>query len=283
MNKMKQILLASLFTLSLLPISAQTDSSAVANGDLRQTVDSLTRIVAELKQNQEEMKHEQHLDRVWGRKSLMGISWVVSQTLTDKTTDNEWEQEFAIGLQWGKTYYLHRKPIAGMIKFGIDWNWTDVTYAKYKNPLEDMANAPTPYYEEGDDLFTDIDLGMQQIDYGMAIGPSITVNPVGHLKAAAYFHYIPTGSMVLMDSEISAAYVGNMAWGMTVSHKAFFVGFESRWGTGKYGKFDIDDLDEDLGYDDATGEVDVPGFNNLFKDKNKMKTKSFRLSFGFRW
>ncbi len=283
MKRMFNAMTACMFLLFALPVSAQTDSSAVSNDDLRQTVDSLTRVVSELKQAQDEMKHEQHLDRVWSRKSLMGFSWVTSQTLTDKTTGNEWKHEFAAGLQWGKTYYLHRKPIAGMIKFGLDWNWMDVTYAKYKNPLEDMAGAPKSYYDEGDDLFTDIDLGMQQIDYGMAIGPSITVNPVGHLMVGAFFHYIPTASMVLMDSEISAAYVGSMAWGMTISHKAFFVGFESRWGTGKYSKFDIDDLDEGLGYDDETGEVDVPGFDNLFKDKNKMKTKSFRLSFGFRW
>ena len=42
------------------------------------------------------------------------------------------KSDFGAAIVWGKTYYLHKKPLAGMIKFGIDWSWMDLNYAQYK-------------------------------------------------------------------------------------------------------------------------------------------------------
>lgn len=34
----------------------------------------------------------------------------------------EAENDFGVSISWGKTYYLHKKPLLGMLKFGLDWS-----------------------------------------------------------------------------------------------------------------------------------------------------------------
>ncbi len=291
-NKFRSNILCVLLGCTVLPVTAQTDSTEVSNAELRQTIDSLSQTVTELKKEQAAIKREMFLNKVWGRKSLFGVSWITTQTLTDKGTGDKWKLDYAVGMQWGKTYYMHSKPIAGRIKIGIDVNWIDLSFAQYKDPLEDLKNTEEvktrnnwydDFYGEEEECDEEIDFGLQQIDLGVAIGPSITYNPVGHLKIAAYFHYIPTMSATLLNSEASTGYVGNMSLGMTVSHKSLYIGFESRWGTGKYSQFDAEDFESDFESEGDYEDSEVPELGSLFKDKHKMKTTSFRLTVGFRW
>ena len=119
---------------------------------------------------------------------------------TNSETEAEWKSDFGVSLAFGKTYYLHKKPLLNMIKFGIDATWFDISYAKYSEP-DAYANDGAYTRAYGDyggydyDDEEDIDLGIHQIDASMHVGPSITVNPIGDLKVAAYFHYVPTYSM----------------------------------------------------------------------------------------
>ena len=51
------------------------------------------------------------------------------------------KSDFGAAIVWGKTYYLHKKPLAGMIKFGIDWSWMDLNYAQYKLETYDTTRT----------------------------------------------------------------------------------------------------------------------------------------------
>ena len=42
--------------------------------------------------------------------------------------------DFGVSLTFGKTYYLHKKPLLNMIKYGIDATWFELSYAKYSEP-----------------------------------------------------------------------------------------------------------------------------------------------------
>ena len=94
----------------------------------------------------------------------IGYAW---EKLEAADFPSENESEMAFFLTWGKTFYLHKKPIANMLKIGLDFTWTDITYAKYEveNLVEESSDFmgvtfPTFYVEKSD---------MHRMDYG--IGP----------------------------------------------------------------------------------------------------------------
>ena len=80
------------------------------------------------------MRHEM---REYGKKraKYFNIGYITNQTLTDKVdAEAEWKSDFGVSLTFGKTYYLHKKPLLNMIKFGIDATWFELSYAKYSEP-----------------------------------------------------------------------------------------------------------------------------------------------------
>lgn len=97
-------------------------------------------------------------------------------------------------------------------------------------------------------------------------------SPIDHLKVSGYFHFIPSGSILVLNDEVNASYVSNFAFGGAISYKAISFGVESRWGKAKYNSFSVDE--------DAIDNPDIEDFNPddvLIKGKNRMKTKSVRF------
>ncbi len=305
---LKMALAALMLSVSGLPAAAQVNEPMVHQNGETEEVDSLRQTIAEMQRVQDEQKiqlaeqeKELRWQKVWKRKKHFGLSWITSQKLTNKDYSAEqWKQQMGIALSYGKTYYLHKKPIAGMIKFGIDLDWMDITYAKYKEPGwsvddpgegedSDAGNTDTPDEDEGfipdmDFGLDEVNLGLQQIDYGLAVGPSVTVNPVQDLMVSAYFHYHPTFSVTLLDSDIYGGYVGNMSFGMTAAWRMIYLGFETRWGSGKYFGFNVEEAGEDF-EDDMNGAIE-DGEDDMFDfqmNEKKFKTNSFRLTIGLRF
>lgn len=254
-----------------------------------QREDSLKQEITRLSAQVDEADAETRNRKIWkNRAKFFNLNYVTNQTLTRTTDlgDMEWKSEFGAGLTVGRTYYLHKKPLFNMVKFGIDVAWMDISYAKYKQPDEWGLNpALTKAYGDGgwdddydydDEMDEDLDLGLHQIDVSMQAGLSLTVNPVSHLKAAVYFRYVPTYSMVLIDESFGSGFVSNFAAGASVAYKCISVGIESRWGGN--GTYKGMELDEDgMDYED-------PDYDDLLKnDKWKMKTKSFRIYLSFRY
>ncbi len=257
-----------------IPSMAQGDSSRIAAQQSQ--IDSLKQTIVDLSHRQDESEHQAFLDRVWKRKGYLYLSYVTNQTLTDKDNPaNKWKSSTGFALSWGKTFYLHRKPLVGIIKFGLDWSWIDVSYVKYKNPNEDSTDTGS-YGDEEPEEDGGLDWGLQQVDMAMRFGPSVTVNPVDYLKVATYFHYIPTASGIILDDNINFGFVNGFSWGLNASYKVISLGFELRWASGKYRKFDSDKIGGNL----ENGEV---SFDDLFSGKPRFKTSSFRLNVGFRF
>ena len=286
---LRRLVLVTCFSAAItMPALAQTDadSTVTSTEEISRTLDSLKQSVTTLQAQQAEAEHEAYLERVWKRRRYVNFCYITSQTLTNKDIDGvEWKSKFGVALARGTTYYMHRKPIVGMIKIGLDWTQLDLTYVKYEDPSESDGSSTSStqrfrplYFDsyESTDYDLGIDLGMQQIEYAMHIGPSVTVNPVDYLKVAAYFHYVPTGTVALLDSKASFAFANNFAFGMTVAYKVISLGFETRWGSGKYNSFDSEELDVDI--ENSSNPISA-----LFTEKTKMKTKSFRLMLALRF
>ncbi len=124
--------------------------------------------------------------------------------------------DFAIAVSNGNTFYLHKKPIAGLMKFGLDWTHVDVSIAHFgefniKDGMEQMQ------------------LGHLKMDIGMGLGPSFTINPVDYLKLTAYFRVTPTYSLSFENSQLYGGYATFFNPGVHIAYKVISFGYEYRW------------------------------------------------------
>lgn len=196
---------------------------------------------------------------VWGRRKYFNINLVTSQDRKVKGVNAiKDSKDWAVGLTLGRTYYMHKKPILNMIKIGIDWTYFDLTYAKYKKETEGYN-----FY------------GDQQAEYAMAIGPSVTVNPIDHLKVGAYIRYMPACSAIFTDDDVNFQFASGGQFGVQASWKMFALGFESRWQSAKYKCLKTDEYKQFI--------EDDPSSKKEMDKKTKLKTNSFRFFIGFRF
>lgn len=98
--------------------------------------------------------------------------------------DQTLKSNFGAAFTVGRTFYLHKKPIAGLIRFGLDATWFDLNYTNYKLEYHWEDN-----YDEEEEPETS---NFHQAEIGMQVGPSVTVNPVGKLNVNAYFRFAPS-------------------------------------------------------------------------------------------
>lgn len=268
MKKLVYFIFASIF-----PLSIYAQEVSVDNGNVNK-VDSLTQVVNELSSKIQKVEDDKRSESIWKKRRKYFYIGYMNQTLTHQDVPGlEWKSDLGFSFGIGRTYYLHKKPLFNMLKFGLDATWLDISYAKYSQPKG--WEEPS----ESTELDDEEDLGTHQVEIGLHFGPSITINPVDHLKLNGYFHFIPSGSMIILNDEANTSYVSNFAVGAAISYKAISLGIESRWGKAKYNSFSVDE--EATDFEDMEGDYDVDDV--LVTGKNRMKTKSLRFFLTFRF
>lgn len=263
----KHLLLISFALLVAGGVSAQENTSS-------QSVDSLQRVVADLNEQMQSVKDAERNEAVWKNRAKYFNIGFSSQKLSPVDAPAaygdaaELKSDLGVALVWGRTYYLHKKPLARMIKFGIDFSWMDINYAKYSLP--EYAEGGTSGWagESGDEL----SLSAHQLEYGMQVGPSVTINPVDHLKAGVYFRYVPSASLMVLEDEVNANFASFFTAGGAVSYKLISIGVEGRWGRANYKNFALADELEDA----MDGDV-------IQTSKSKWKTGGVRVYVSFRF
>jgi len=278
-----------LMGLVLFPIQALAQDEITKNetsGNVSN--DSLLTLVQELQQKQAKAEQEKKWEKIWDkRKKHWSFSYITSQKLTLKNDENSVSKSsFGVNVKRGRTWYLPKKPLGGMVRFGIDLDPLDFTYVKYKSDPVSIQTT-TAVADEGEEE-EEVSLGRHQITYGIGIGPSVTVNPIDHLKASAFFHYVPGVGALIYDSKFSWGYQGMCSFGFNVAYKVISLGFEARWGSSTFSKIEYDgegdDYSDDYGdasYDEL--EDDYDPFRSLTKEKQKIKVKSFLVTLAFRF
>ena len=288
-----------LITACALLIATASVTNAQENTDsLTQRIDSLENALNSMVEKEQIREEADHINKVWKQKKIFNIGFM-NQTLKNVDIDEKLESKSALFLQMGRTISLHKKPIANVLKIGLDWV-TDISYASYEKIDEDYIEDEfgddyfdDEYYEdeEGDilgDLFG-MDLGRHQLSAGLGIGPSITYAPfankrsgIAHLKINTYFRFPPSFSAIIFsnddETEFNNAFCLYKNWGIGLQWKALYAGFETRWGEAKYKMTDFgEDMFEDI--------EEIDGINSIFSsgEKIKFKTTSSRLYIGFRF
>ena len=256
---------------------AQQDSLTATEGTQEQNISAFDAAYTE----------ESELDVInqkWkSRRKYKNIGYHI-QTLTHQDIPNmDWKSQYAFSVNMGRTFYLHKKPLAGMMKFGIDWTYIDYVYAKYKDNQETTDEGITNSTPYSSDIFSEftgdeIDLGIMQMDLGMHLGPSFTINPVGDLMISTYFHFIPSVSFVFLNDEINYNFVPYWSYGGASAWKAISLGVEYRWGKAKYKSLSMDE--EAM---DSEEDFDLSNIEDVFKKgNNRLKTGSLRIYLSFR-
>lgn len=285
-----------LIGLLLLPVHALAQENITKNetsGNVSN--DSLLALVQELQQKQAKTEQEAKWEKIWDKRNKhWSFSYITSQKLTLKNdASSVSESSFGVNIQRGRTWYLPKKPLGGMVKFGIDLDPLDFTYVKYKSDPASIQAASD--LEDENEENSGTSLGRHQITYGIGIGPSVTVNPIDHLKASAFFHYIPGVGALIYDGKFSWGYQGMCAFGFNVAYRVISLGFETRFGSSTFSKIEYDeegsDYSGDYGdYGDDYGDIsyedvidDYDPFSSLTKEKQKIKVKSFLVTLAFRF
>lgn len=197
---------------------------------------------------------------IWKKRSKYFNISILSQTFTDNEADEKYKGYVGPSISWGKTYYLHKKPIASMMKFGLDWTWLDMGSGGKKL--------------DNDVFDTDETEANMNIYIGMQFGPSITINPVQHLKVSAYFRASPSYSILILDeTSYNSALIYYNA-GCSVAWKVISLGVEWRKGSYAYNYLNGPD---DYGTYPYDPNRDTP------KSKRQIETNALRFYVGFRF
>ena len=270
-----------------------TDSiseSAVDQKALADSLQALSTELAKIKSQVNQVEKDTRLDKIWKRKKYIKIGYATPSIERADGEEMEWETDFAISLQKGKTAYLHSKPLLGRIKFGIDYGFFDFSYAKLKlkNKRHAGSSGSTGTGISNPDGFDEIvseapsssifdvvgiKLGMHKFEYTMHVGPSISVNPWNHFIISAYFHAIPTASGLVQNDTFSYGFGCGTSAGVSIAYKGLSVGVEGLWSKIKYKQVSFDD-EEDM-EDDNVSMFDTEKF------KLKESTTRFYIALRF--
>lgn len=151
---------------------------------------------------------ESHFSDVWSRKSYFNISYNSTTLSPDETIYSgigddhipEYKSNWGVSLQLGRSYALHKNPIANLLQFNIDFTYVDLGANHFeiegdgKNLYD--SNAKLSYEDRSDYFYTPWNLEKYEFNYGMAIGPSMTIAPftstnsrgLHHVKLNLYYH-----------------------------------------------------------------------------------------------
>ena len=272
------------------------DEASIYDDERDEQIDSLRQAVAMLQsqldtqqQALDEVEQDALNKKIWNDRAKYFNIYYVNQSISQEDIDGTWKNDFGVAMAMGKTFYLHKKPILGMIKFGIDWSYFDLNFAKYTDNWgffngEGEYGYDNYYYDYGYGYTDDSYYGLEpediyQAEIGTAIGVSVTVNPYDHIKAAGYFRVVPSYSMLYAAEDFSGSYGTFFLAGGSVAYKAISLGIEARWGKAKYDSmFNLDDIDE---IDESMSTDDI--FEGNYDGSSKWKTGSMRFYISFRF
>lgn len=193
--------------------------SAFATAKAQEPADSLAYLRSELDEaNQQllqkdkelkEMAQKEKWNSIWGKGKYTLLSYAPSAKVTVQGAYDE-KSKFVFAIAKGNTYFFHKKPIAGLLKIGLDVRWTDIQVTKYKD-LELLTSdnwQDNPEGDEDDSSFLD-NLGRWDLHLGaFGVGPTISVAPFSmfdnaakYLRITFYGHYQPTFGLHLVSQD----------------------------------------------------------------------------------
>lgn len=122
------------------------------------------------------------------------------------------------GFSVGTSMYLHKRPIAGIAKLGIDISFMDINYEYYQ-------------IQYTDGTFNTKDYELHKADFSIQAGPSLTLNPFWKVGLKVYGKAAPALVYFANDSSTQSFCLYRI-YGAALSIGGVGVGIEQRIGSG---------------------------------------------------
>lgn len=152
------------------------------------------------------------------RKKYVNLGFINTTMSQDGKSDLR--SNYGASFTVGRTYFLHKKPIAGVFRFGIDATWCDLNYTIYD--IKYIAYWGTEEYQ------------YHQSEISMHVGPSITFMPVQKFNVNGYFRFAPSFSTLYVNDTFYGNYATYFVGGAYISYGVFGMGVEKRFGDSEY-------------------------------------------------
>lgn len=220
-----------------------------------------------------------HFVDVWSHRSYINFAYN-SASLDPKfsaPSDNsaaKYKSDWGFSFQYGRSYRLHKTPIANVAQFCIDYTGIDLNVNHFK---QDGGYNSASKIQDGDDsyYYTPWNLEKYEFNYGMTLGPSVTFAPftyldipeLHYLKLHLYYHIGYHASVLSMKSDEDVDANTNhssegyrmmkdnlkldwghglmQSFGVSLSWKFIGIGYEHRWRSVKYKAFTTTDFGSD--------------------------------------
>lgn len=277
------------------------DINSIPNLDLEEDTTGVASVNDIVKMQQEVLSNKvagRHFQNVWKRRSFFNMSWTESKMKCKEDAENvrglEFKSDWGVTLQSGTNYRLHKKPIAKMINIALDYSWLNLNVNHIKDAdhedgeflynstdrVPDESGNPTPYY------VYPWKLEKYEANYGMTLGPSITIAPfvplgvkqLDYLKIQAYYHigYSASFLYTLNKEEFDENQTTNLIGDNREAYESYTTmkdNLKLQWGHGMTSTFGFNIFWKrvGIGYERTTGTFKYKNFNT--KDFGKFKTK----------
>jgi len=166
---------------------------------------------------------ESHFRNVWGRKGYLNLSYNNTTLKPDQDVPTgvpgmnnglapEFKSDWGASLQIGRSYALHKTPIANILQFNLDYSYIDlhVNHFKAEGNGKNLFDSSNQFTIGSDKYFyTPWNVEKYDFNYGMALGPSICLAPftslngqgLHHFKFNFYYHIGYHVSLLYMKSD----------------------------------------------------------------------------------
>lgn len=245
--------------LLLLPVAANLHAQS------KMTIDD---IINEKKKVSNTTNSTEHFAAVWHPRTYFDFVYTRNAALTPQKMEQfddytgvnapkeKYEAEWALGIKNGRSFFLHRHPIGRVAYIGLDYTWIDLRLNHYKADYDPSGYCldSSQTLSEGGSVFP-VNGSKYELDYGMALGPSVTLAPfvyvegangLHHLKFNTYFHLGYNVGLLSCTAEKEENYASKdqtsvftghgltMAYGISINWKILGVGIESHKAALKY-------------------------------------------------
>lgn len=280
------------------------DINSIPNLDLEEDSTGVASVSDIVKMQQEVLSNKQagkHFQNVWKRRSFFNMSWTESKMKCEDKTIGEFKSDWGVTLQSGTNYRLHKKPIAKMINIALDYSWLNLNVnhikagepavtedgKKYLYDSTDRNVVPGGESGKTDEYYVyPWKLEKYEANYGMTLGPSITIAPfvplgvkqLDYLKIQAYYHigYAASFLYTLNKEEFDKNQPTNQTADnrqAAEDYKTMENNLKLQWGHGMTSTFGFNIFWKrvGIGYEHTTGTFKYKNFNT--KDFGRDKTK----------
>ena len=154
---------------------------------------------------------------VWKRKKHFSLSYAKTEMngkkieMYDGIKNPSYTADWAVNLKRSHTYSFHKRPIADIVSFGLEFGFIDLSANHFKGDstykydsrvfgdvkVDDKTEKKFQFLPWGSEMYT--------FSYGMNLGPSITIAPFGRCKSAGLAH-------IRLQAYFTVGYRASLMW-----------------------------------------------------------------------